>query len=405
MTIRLLLALALAVIAGACTEPAATDLPAVSSAVARIETPVAKNLKLDLLFVIDNSPGTAPHRAKLLDGYRRAIEHLESFSGGLPDLHLGVVTTDVGTRGVHDNGPGPSIGTGAGSCTSDGDRGDLRRTAAVGSGFLSVRGLPDGTRERNFTGSLADAFVQLADVGAAGCTYARPLEAMRRALDGNPANAGFRRERAFLAVVFLTNDDDCSFRSSSFATPDLDRSRCSMFPGSLVELDEYVTFLRSSSPDPKQVRLLGGFAPPSEPVCADARPAPRLAGFFFDHFPDRSDIVSICEPDLGELLSLIAQIPKTLLGPPCFGSPVLDVDPVTAGLQPDCASWYSYLDRGERVEETIPACRGDEPGPCWQLRQDPPRCIGGGEVVVFRDQRQTFDETTEARAIIECVIR
>jgi len=404
MTIRLLLALALAVIAGACTEPASSDLPAVSSAVARIELPVAMNRKLDLLFVIDDSPGIAPHRAKLLDGYRRAIEVLESLPGGLPDLHLGVVTTDVGTRGAHDNGPGPSIGTGAGACTSDGDRGDLRRTAAVGGGFLSVHGLPDGTRERNFTGSLADAFVQLADVGAAGCTYARPLEAMRRALGGNPANAGFRREHAFLAVVFLTNDDDCSFRSASFATPDLDRSRCSMFPGSLVEPDEYATFLRSSGPDPQDVLLLGGFAPPSEPVCADARPAPRLAGFF-DRFPNRSDIVSICEPDLGELLSLLSGLPKSTLGAPCFESPVLDVDPVADGLQPDCASWYSYLDGGEPIEETIPACRGGEVSPCWELRQDPQNCFSGGEGLVYRNQRQTFDETTDARAIIECVIR
>jgi hypothetical protein len=60
---------------------------------------------------------------------------------------------------------------------------------------------PDGARERNYTGSLADAFVQLGDVGTAGCIYTRPLEAMRRALGDKPANAGFYRDDAALAVV------------------------------------------------------------------------------------------------------------------------------------------------------------------------------------------------------------
>ena len=408
LRLRLLLApgLALAVLAGtgACTEPAPSGLPVVSSAVARIEIPLAMNRKIDLLFVIDNSPGMAPHHAKLIDGYRRAIETLEAFSYGLPDLHIGVVTTDLGTRGVYDNAAGPAIGTGAGSCTSDGDRGDLRRAASIDGNFLSDRGLPDGTRARNYTGSLADAFVQLADAGTSGCPYARPLEAMRRALTVNPVNAGFLRDHAVLAVVFLTNDDDCSFASSSFTGGDLDRSRCTASPGALVPIDEYVTFLRTIKPDPGRVFLLGAFASPGEPACADARPAARLASVF-DPFPNRAQHISICEPDLGDLLAPVAPFQRYSLGAPCFDVTPLDVDPLADGLQPECASWYSYLDGGEPVEEGIPACRGDERGPCWQLRRDLQSCPSGGETVVYRDQRRTFDETTNARVIIECVTR
>jgi hypothetical protein len=402
MSLRLSLGLALVVIAGACAEPASQDGPGITGAVTRLLIPMTSNHNLDLLFVIDNSPGIAPQRAKLLASYRRFIEVLEAFPGGLPDIHIGVVTTDLGTRGAYDPGPGPSIGTGDGSCTPDGDRGDLRRAAAVDGNFLSDILRPDGTHERNYTGSLADAFVQLADAGAAGCTYARPLEAMRRALAGNPANAGFLRDNAFLGVVLLTNDDDCSFGSASFTGNDLDRSRCTTDAGSLVAIDEYVAFLKSIKGDPNRVYVMGGFAPPGAPTCADVRPAPRLAALL-DRFPDRSHAVSICEPDLGEVLGGIAQLPKVGLGAPCFSVPLLDVDPAADGLQADCASWYSYGDGGALVEELVPACRGDAPGPCWQIRHEPQLCLDR-ELFDFRDPPR-FGAGFEAEVIIECVSR
>jgi hypothetical protein len=405
MTRHLALALTLTpalsfIAAAACTDTASHDGPAVTGGVARLEIPLTLDRDLDLLFVIDNSPGMAPHRARLLDDYRRFIAVLETLRGGPPDLHIGVITTDVGTRGAYDTGPGPSIGTGAGSCTSDGDRGELRRAAAIDGNFLSDVVAPDGSRARNYTGSLADAFVQLADVGAAGCTYARPLEAMRRAL-GNPANAGFRRDGAPLAVVLLTSDDDCSFGSSSFTGGVLDRSRCTTNAGALVAVDEYVASLASATSSPYDLFVLGGFAPPDQPACADVRPAARLDAFT-DGFPDRSHVVSICEPDLSGLLSPFSAAPPPYSsGPPCFGVSLLDVDPVADGLQVECAAWYRYEADGELVEEPIPECLADEPGPCWQIRRDP-SCIEG-EVVDFR--HRLFPSGAGALAIIECVSR
>jgi hypothetical protein len=407
MSVRLSLGLALAATvlagAGACSEPAPPDGPAITSGVVRKEIPVSWGINVDLLFVIDNSPGIAPQRARLLESFRGYVAVLESLHGGLPDVHIGVVTTDVGTRGAYDAGPGPSIGTGAGSCTSDGDRGELRRAAAIDGNFLSDVAGADGRRQRNYTGSLADAFVQLADVGAAGCAYPRPLQAMRRALVGNPANAGFLREDALLVVVLLTNDDDCSFGSASFVGDDLDRSRCTTDAGSLVAIDEYVGTLQSLKPDPGHVIVLGGFALPDEPPCADARPAPRLAAFV-DGPPPRGLAASICEPDLSAPLAVIGQLYRTSFASPCFSVPVLDVDPAADGLQVDCASWYSYRDRDTSVEEHIPACRGDAPGPCWQVRPDPVNCLGEGELADFRDQRR-FAHNSNALAIIECVSR
>ncbi len=395
----LALGLALAAAAaGACTDPAPADGPGVTSRVARLEIPMFRNGNLDLLFVIDSSPAIAPQRAKLIASYRRFIEVLESFRGGLPDLHIGVVTADLGTRGADDPSPGPAIGTGPGSCTSEGDAGELRRAASIDGSFISDLSRADGTRARNYTGSLADAFVQLADAGEAGCTYVRPLAAARQALSGIPANAGFLRDDAYLGVVLLTNDDDCSFASSSFTGGQLDRSRCAA-SGELATVDRYVASLKALKPDPDRVLVAGAFLPPAAPACADARPAPRLDALL-DAFPNRSRAVSICEPDLAELMMLFIPLIHPI-GPPCFGAPLLDTDPVAGGLQPECAAWYRHAADGDPVEEILPACQGDAPGPCYRIHRDPVSCLGGGEALELRDGRRTL----QATAIVECVSR
>jgi hypothetical protein len=48
-----------------------------------------------------------------------------------------------------------------------------------------------------------------------GCGFEQPLEAMYLALDQNPANAGFLRDDAVLAILFLTDEDDCSATDGS----------------------------------------------------------------------------------------------------------------------------------------------------------------------------------------------
>src|SRR5262249_10265954 len=60
-----------------------------------------------------------------------------------------------------------------------------------------------------------------AHVGDRGCGFEQTLEGMKRALDGShPENVGFLRSAAFLAVVILTDEDDCSAQPSLFTQPD-----------------------------------------------------------------------------------------------------------------------------------------------------------------------------------------
>jgi len=64
----------------------------------------------------------------------------------------------------------------------------------------------------NFTApDIADVFTCIAALGETGCGFEQHLESMKRALDGTqPANANFLREDAYLAVIFIADEDDCS---------------------------------------------------------------------------------------------------------------------------------------------------------------------------------------------------
>jgi hypothetical protein len=162
---------------------------------------------VDILFVIDDSPGMAEHQAHLPRKLAALIKTLENVPGGLPDLHVGVVTGDLGA--------GPTAGAG---CRPGGDRGVLRDGAACGlvAGARFVVSSGNGTRN-NFSGDLADAVACLARVETAGCAFQHPLEAARLALSGAspPENGGFLRAGAKLLIVLVTNQDDCSAASSS----------------------------------------------------------------------------------------------------------------------------------------------------------------------------------------------
>ena len=174
---------------------------------------------VDILYVFDSSPGRGNYdvMAGQLDVLQRK---LTDAGGRLPDLHVGVVTTDLGTRGRLDPQPGPAIG----HCARSGDAGKL---VAFGAGltfgsFLEDLEGPGGTRIRNFDGSLGSAVARLSDpspgTADTGCEVAQPLEAMRLALD--PAsNPGFIRPDALLSIVLLTNQDDCSLARSALLDP------------------------------------------------------------------------------------------------------------------------------------------------------------------------------------------
>src|SRR5882724_7910439 len=63
------------------------------------DIPVNLNRDIDILFVIDDSPSMADKQANLEANFHRFIEVLETIDGGLPNVHIAVVTSDLGTKG------------------------------------------------------------------------------------------------------------------------------------------------------------------------------------------------------------------------------------------------------------------------------------------------------------------
>jgi MYXO-CTERM domain-containing protein len=170
---------------------------------------------LDILFMIDNSSSMTSTQMKLLTQDPSFMTVLENLPNGLPNIHVAVVSSDMGA-------PGDS--TSAIECTTTGDNGVFQSTPrgtctnttlASGATFISnVNG------EANYTGNLTDVFGCIAQLGQNGCGFEHQLAAVARALgaDGSPPptqNVGFLRDDAELAIVLLTNEDDCSAPSNT----------------------------------------------------------------------------------------------------------------------------------------------------------------------------------------------
>jgi hypothetical protein len=168
--------------------------------------------KLDLLFVVDNSNSMSEEQTNLKKNFPDFMNELTKIQGGVPDLHIAVVSSNVGA------GPGMP----AGDCPPGGDRGAFQSLPNCNlepeknGYFLSI----DGEGKTNFEaqGGLAklpDVFGCMASLGIEGCGYEHHLLSMYFALDGktNTApgrNEGFLRDDAYLGIVVIADEDDCS---------------------------------------------------------------------------------------------------------------------------------------------------------------------------------------------------
>ncbi len=386
---------------------------------ARTDIPVDQNRDLDLLFVIDNSRSMAAEQQQLAQNFFRIIEALEG-PEGLPSLHIGVITTDMGA---------------AGACPGNPNAGQLVPPSCAGAQdlFLADLANDDGSRTRNYNGDLRDAFSCVAQVGATGCGFEQPLESMRSALS-TAAESGFLRENAYLGVIFIGDEDDCStmnpdmfgdpladlssplgplhsFRCFEFGVvcdEDTDRralggrSNCRpredspyMFP-----VGGYADFLGDLKPYPGQL-ILASIAGPTSPVevvseqepttnqevralgftCGDASSAaqampPIRLDAFLGNFPDNITQAPICNEDLGAAVQQIADFFGTRTRP-CLVGDLVDVDQETEGLQVECNVAESQADAEGRItEKRLAECSNPENPeesatlPCFTIQAD-----------------------------------
>lgn len=183
--------------------------------------PVDLNRDVDILFVVDNSGSMADKQANLRANFPNFIDVLSTIEGGLPSVHLGVVTSDMGVLAT-DGTIGPRLEpVGMGGCADRGDNGALQTVTPVTGAFIEDIKNTDGSRTTNYgaPNTLASVFGNMASVGAGGCGFEQHLHAMQTALTAGK-NPGFIRDNAFLAIIFLADEDDCSASHSTLWGPD-----------------------------------------------------------------------------------------------------------------------------------------------------------------------------------------
>jgi hypothetical protein len=207
--------------AGVAPSDAAPDSPVV----AIHEISVAPIGKLDLVFMIDNSPSMAPKVLKMNAQLPKMLSTLrDPFDGNYPDLRVAIIDSDLGTGGQYPNGScGPNE---TNQMSPYGDFGNFQMRGAAGCGVATdalwleyTGGLPvNYTNPAN--GDISQVFSCLAtNLGTIGCGLEHSLQAFEFALVATSksgvigrslAQDSYLRPEAHLGLVFLSDEDDCS---------------------------------------------------------------------------------------------------------------------------------------------------------------------------------------------------
>jgi len=168
------------------------------------------NNDLDVLFLVDDSSSMRLAQTNLVSSFPAFPIALKAAPQGVPDLHIAIISSDMGA----------GDGSVAGCDSTGGKKGIFQYTPR---GTCTASGLDTGATfisdiggVRNYGGRLETVFTCIAALGETGCGFEHTFASVLRALgaDGQgsaPAeNQGFLRPDAYLAIVLVTNEDDCS---------------------------------------------------------------------------------------------------------------------------------------------------------------------------------------------------
>ncbi len=265
--------------------------------------------RLDLLFVVDNSGSMASEQAALRNQLPRLIEMLtrgERADGStfppFEDVHFGVVSTDMGVAGIPNNFPGCNTAR----HVNGGDDGLLLRAHAIPACAASLPPFLEYEAGVTDPDQLAQQLSCATALGTTGCGFEQQLEAALKALwpknyiaqngnvyppEQNPilflsttsegrfghgdvpiaegGNGGFTRAdrtqgSSLLAIVLITDEEDCSSKNTShfISTNDpnnpLSRQavnlRCHLNQQNLFDIDRYTRGLAGLRPgEPEKV--------------------------------------------------------------------------------------------------------------------------------------------------------
>ncbi len=252
--------------------------------------------KMDILFVIDNSGSMEQEQANLIanfPGFAQVIEQYQTASGQALDYRIAVTTAG---RDVSYMLSVPVFPEDI-PFTESGDNGEFRGGCGLDRKWIEKS-----------DGNVASTFACRADVGTGGPGAEMPLLGLewslgRRVTDGT--NAGFLREDALLAVVMITDQDDCSREDDGFT---IDGSLPSCYTPEdigISPLSYYLDFLDTL----KEGRgrwasaVIAGTGPGScSSSFGEAAEAERMIDFVAQA-GDNSSLSSICSGDLTTALA------------------------------------------------------------------------------------------------------
>lgn len=401
----------------ACTEAQSVDPPGelVCSREWQRSFPTSRRPPTDLLFVLDRTPSMADEAAGLAVNAAALADVLAQVEGGLPDLHVAVVTSDLGGAGV----PGCAAG--------DGGRFQGGARCGLDGAYLDFHRLADGTPVQNFSGSFRDALTCLLEVPLSPCPVSQPIGALVRALDGSePSHDGFRRDDAYLYFVVITDGDDGTaldaevFRGVSGDTPaDLEAAvdqrafalGASCSPGNpliagvhdhCIERSDAGFASIAASVDALRTDddrwLIGGLiAGPSHVLVVDgglasvcpagattvATGAPRLAALRAA-LPNRFAEADVCGENWSDILVQLDTGWGAIVNR--CAEAVLDLEPAVPGLQVECLA--NLRDgAGERIAGLSSCATAGTGEMCLRLIDDPVSCPGDGEAAFVVETR------------------
>jgi hypothetical protein len=269
---------------------------------------------VDVLVVVDNSLSMEREQVNLAAQFPELIRSLLNPPIGddgklvhvpVEDIHIGVISTDMGTGGY-------SVETCADPI--DGDDGILQHTPSASmpgcdAAYPSFLSYLSADPDVALVEKMATDFGCIAMLGTDGCGFEQQLEASLKALTvhAEGANAGFLRPDSLLAVLFVTDEEDCSVAPGSEDIFDMTNSmghpnlRCFLNPWMVHPIERYIDGLRALRDSDHFV--LGAIAGvPMVPQCQG----------YGDEIPDCLDLEDMTEK--------VDPVSMTKLAPACITS-------------------------------------------------------------------------------------
>lgn len=188
--------------------------------------------KMDIVFVVDDSGSMGEEQSNLATNFPKFASVLDAFktkSGAALDYRIAVTTTgrDLSYTIMPPGFP-------AFPFNEKGDNGAFKINSTCGGGMKRWVDRSDPSAEPTFECR--------AKVGTSGPSIEMPLYALKLAFNERMAdgtNAGFLRDDALLAIIILTDEDDCSREDNNFTIAD---DSCLTMPN-LHPVAEYAAML------------------------------------------------------------------------------------------------------------------------------------------------------------------